>query len=442
GLFGAASSASQPSTAGTGLFGAASSASQPSTAGTGLFGAAAGSSQPSTAGTGLFGAASSASQPSTAGTGLFGAKPAADGAGAHTAEKQATAKGTEAPAASAAPAEGTKATGGATGLLGSSSLFGDTKAASAASSTGATTSLFGAAAAPAAGGATGTKPAGDSASSSSVSAPFGAGLGASSTANSGSSGNAAAGGLFGAAAAGSAKAPEKLQGASGPAGATASGATTAETLPPPQQVALETLQHERVEEVLAKWEKRLQRRVRRFNEVAEEVGSVEKAMIEESKKLHALREEQIKIEKRQTYICDFIDGLERQQRDLLTLLASVEASVLRQIPQDNGDPTGAAGGDALAQRVQREWEAESGFHSSSEEELLSRRLRNIDEQLNDVGLALSEATERFQPGPLGTVAQVLGIHQAALQASWRQASELQQRMDALQRLTSDAKHGE
>lgn len=220
--------------------------------------------------------------------------------------------------------------------------------------------------------------------------------------------------------------------------------------------------------MLARWEKRLERRVRHFNQVAEDVAHVEYAMIEQSKKIHSLQEEQVKIERRQIYIADIVEGLEKQQQDLFTLLASVEQSLLKEVQGAGGDynlssesrsadaQAGEGQGKASssfsflhlpgrqegeirldegtrggAGRWQRLHHQESSLGSSSAEELLSQRLKNIDDQLNEIHLSLCDTAERYYPGPLAVLAQVLGVHQAALQSAWKEANDVEQRIDSI-----------
>lgn len=251
-------------------------------------------------------------------------------------------------------------------------------------------------------------------------------------------------------------------------------------LPPPQEVALETLQHELLEEVLAKWERRLERRVGQFIAVAEEVESVEKAMIEESRKIQQVMNEQGKLERKQVYTARVIDSLEHQQRDLMKLLRSIEGAVLELRcggPRDissSGKNTGVLGNYRAATAVARTrdpglWfrllkagggeeagpaaasgepdskttlpgksfiDQSAGVASmpllSSAEQLALERLRSFDQQLAEVGQNLSYTAETFQAGSLGAVAQVLAVHQAALRAAACQAAQIGERMRQLQ----------
>lgn len=254
--------------------------------------------------------------------------------------------------------------------------------------------------------------------------------------------------------------------------------TAAGSLLRPREVALDTLQHELLEEVLAKWERRLDRRVEQFIAVAEEVDSVEKAMIEESRKIQQLMNEQARLERKQVYTAGVIDSLEHQQQGLMTLLRSIENAVFElrsggpaEIPFAAKDTTyspttaaartrdagvwyrllrGAAGEGGSAGPTSAS--AEPGSSSrpsgksfadrsalapsmpllSSAEQLALERLRNFDEQLAEVGQSLSYAAETFQAGPLGAIAQVLAVHQAALRAAANQAAHIEERMHQLQ----------
>ncbi|PHJ19016.1 nsp1-like carboxy-terminal region [Cystoisospora suis] len=185
-------------------------------------------------------------------------------------------------------------------------------------------------------------------------------------------------------------------------------------------------------------------------------------MIEQSKKIHSLQEEQVKIERRQVYIADIVEGLEKQQQDLFHLLASVEQSLLKEVQGGGGDylhnenrshadygqggkassssslhlPGGEEGevrldgGGRWGGRYQ-DSSFDSSSSSSSSEELLSQRLKNIDDQLNEVHLSLCDTAERYYPGPLAVLAQVLGVHQAALQSAWKEANDVEQRIDSI-----------
>ncbi|KAL8436193.1 hypothetical protein ACSSS7_001923 [Eimeria intestinalis] len=188
--------------------------------------------------------------------------------------------------------------------------------------------------------------------------------------------------------------------AAAPAGAVAS----------PEEVALATMQHERMDDLLANWERRLQRKVAQFDELAQDVAVVEASLIAQSKALASIREEQQRVHRRQLLVGEAIEMIEQQQHDLSNLLASIESNLLAK----------------LSAQEQR-----SLF--STIEQSMSQRVLDIDAQMDEVAAALAAAARRTQAEPVAAISQVLAVHQAALQSATQQCAKLEQCLKSLQR---------
>lgn len=182
---------------------------------------------------------------------------------------------------------------------------------------------------------------------------------------------------------------------------------------PPEEVALETMQHERMDDLLTNWEKRLQRKVGEFDELAQEVAAVEASLITQSRALATIREEQQRVHRRQLFVGETIDMIEQQQNDISNLLASIEGSLLAKLsPQ------------------------EQRSICSTVEQSMSERVLDIDAQMDELSDAIAQAARRTQPDPVAAISQVLAVHQAALESATQQCAKLEQCLKSLQRFVA------
>ncbi|CDJ48388.1 Spm1 (Nucleoporin) protein, related [Eimeria brunetti] len=394
GLFGGTSTAAtasgkQDSSSG-GLFG--SSVPAGSTSGSGTSGAP--------KGTGLFGSLGDASKTASGG-GLFGSAPgAAGGASAGTDGKGSGLFGTPTTVSGASQQ---LQTAGQTGTAGGSSLFGF-GASGSSGNVGGLSSVPAKAPAETKDGQKGSEEAAAPSSAAQQSTNGGQSQslpGASSTPSPNAAG--ATGSLFGA-----------KSGSSETNTAPAAG-TTARCTPvlPPEEVALETMQHERMDDLLTNWERRLQRKVGQFDELAQEVAAVEASLITQSRALASIREEQQRVHRRQLFVGETIDMIEQQQNDLTNLLASIESSLLAKLsPQEQRSVC------------------------STVEQSMSQRVLDIDVQMDELSSAIAQAARRTQPDPVAAISQVLAVHQAALETATQQCTKLEQCLKSLQRFVA------
>ncbi|CDJ43450.1 hypothetical protein, conserved [Eimeria tenella] len=403
-LFGAPTAApKEPNHLGGGLFGGKPSSVPPSGPGT-LGGGSAGSSGGADVlkGTGLFGSQGDAPKQASSG-GLFGTSSSAAGGVGAGADGKGSGLLAATPAASAAASQQSKPAE-QTGTTSGVSLFG-TGASGTSSSVGVLTSNSAKTTVEPKDGQKGSDAAAPSSSlplaserKTGQSLLGGSGiLGAPATAP-------AAGTLFG-------TKPESSA-VTNNAVATTQPSTSGPVLPP-EEVALETMQHERMDDLLTNWERRLQRKVGQFDELAQEVAAVEASLITQSKALAGIREEQQRVHRRQLFVGETIDMIEQQQNDLSNLLASIESSLLSK----------------LSPKEQR------GICSTVEQSM-SQRVLDIDMQMDELTSAIAQTARRTQPQPVAAVSQVLAVHQAALESATQQCTRLEQSLKNLQRFVA------
>ncbi|KAF8819152.1 hypothetical protein IE077_001567, partial [Cardiosporidium cionae] len=180
-------------------------------------------------------------------------------------------------------------------------------------------------------------------------------------------------------------------------------------LPSPRKAAIESIQHERIDDLVSNWEKRVQRKVQTFNLYSELVAEIDRNIIFQSQRLAGLRKEQQLALTRQQHFAQIIQNIEQQQQNLAPILNSIESNLKKK----------------LADYSERKFDTSAVL-------MTSQQLQRLDQQVNEISELFTQVSESTQPDILFSANQTLALQEASLEAMSAQSEQLEARIAALQ----------
>lgn len=175
------------------------------------------------------------------------------------------------------------------------------------------------------------------------------------------------------------------------------------------ELSFSSVEHECVQDLLSNWEKRMEVKIQRFTEFAQDIQRIDRDLILQTEKLQVLLDEQATVQERQNQVQEMIQVIEKEQQQVLESLDIMDTALETLLGPDK--KITSKSGETI--------------------DFVSNKLRDLEGQLKAAHDVVDSVVKASQPEPLANVAKVFAFHQDTIENIQLQTSEIEKKLDAI-----------